>query len=107
MITTEINWLKDVIIPLLTLLLGIIIFFSFIWQERKKLRLKTEENIDLISRSIYRDLLYLQEQWQLFGLEKIQNQVNPNRVLLIREIFSRIKRNLFERPEIFENYFKT
>lgn len=106
LIILDINWLKDIIIPLLTLLLAIIVFFSFVWQERKKLRLKTEEDIDTVSRSIYRDLLYLLEQWQLFGLEKKDNQVNPNRIILIREIYSRVKKNLFEKPEIFENYFR-
>ncbi len=102
----QINWIKDVIVPLLTILLAVIVFFRFAWQERKKLRLKTEEDIDAVSRSVYRDLLYLREQWQLFGIESIQNKNNPDRQSLIREIFGRIKKNLYERPEIFENYFR-
>lgn len=103
--TNDINLFKNLIIPLLSFLLGALIFLTFVWQERKKLLLKAEDSIKLVSKSIYRDLLYLQEQWQLFGLEKVHNQVNPNRIILIREIFARIKKNLYERPEIFENYF--
>jgi hypothetical protein len=80
--TNDINLFKDVIIPLLPFLLAVIVFFTFVWQERKKLRLKAEDDIMMVSKSIYRDLFYLQEQWKLFGLEKTHNQVNSNRITL-------------------------
>ena len=69
--------------------------------------MKNEGDINTVSRSIYRDLLYLLSQWQLLGLENLMNQNNANRVILLKDIFSRIKKNFFEKPEIFENYFRS
>lgn len=61
--------LKDVIILLLAPLIAVLTLILFIWQERKKLELKRQEEINQIAKSIYRDLLYLREQWQLLGFE--------------------------------------
>ena len=99
--------LKDVIIPLLSPLIAVLTLILFVWHERKKLELKSKEEVNQIAKSIYRDLLYLREQWELFGLEKItqKEESKEERIELLRKIFERIRKNIFEKPEIWETYF--
>ena len=100
--------LKDVIIPLLSPLIAVLTLILFVWHERKKLELKSKEEVNQIAKSIYRDLLYLRDQWELFGAE-IRLTEKPERkeerIELLRNIFERIRKNIFEKPEIWEIYF--
>ena len=99
--------LKDVIIPILSPLIAVLTLILFVRHERKKLELKRKEEINQIAKSIYRDLLYLREQWQLFGLGIITKKAESKeeRIELLRKIFERIRKNIFEKPEIWETYF--
>ena len=99
--------LKDAIIPLLSPLIAVVTLILFVRHERKKLELKRKEEVNQIAKSIYRDLLYLREQWQLFGLETREKKEDykEERIDLLRDIFKRIRKNIFDKPEIWEIYF--
>lgn len=99
--------LKDFIIPILSPLIAVVTFILFVRHERKKLELEKKEEINQIAKSIYRDLLYLREQWQLFGVEVQRGEIEfkEERIELLRKIFERIRKNIFEKPEMWEIYF--
>lgn len=98
--------LKDFLVPLISPLIAAVALGSFLYQERRKSEVRRKHDVDIAVRSIYRDLLYLREAYQLLRLKQRANEaIEPERRKLIIDTADRIFGQLLTNPEIFEKYF--
>jgi hypothetical protein len=100
------NILKDIVIPLASPLIAVVTLLLFLRQELAKVKIQREFKFDSLVKSIYIDLQYLRDMYQMYGLElKTNHAPSPGREDEIIAIAKRIYRKFFEEPGNFFQYF--
>jgi hypothetical protein len=98
--------IKDVLIPVLSPFVAVLTLALFVRQERRKLTIQRETELDIAARSIYRDLRLLRDEYQLLGLMIGKGEsVEAERISTIQNTSQRIFKYLLEDPAVFEVYF--
>lgn len=97
---------KDLLIPLVSPSIAVLTLVVYARQERRKMRVQAELELDKTVQATERDLLSLREAYQLFGLQlKLGQPVEPERLQLIGETGERLMKRFNESPALYDRYF--
>jgi hypothetical protein len=97
---------KDIIVPVVSPLVAALTVLSALWAERRSRARIRQEELDAAATSLYRDVAYARELYQLLGLAiEMGEAVPPARLTEIQGALDRVYTVLFSQPRVYEHYF--